>query len=112
MLQKAITHFGYLEEVLGVRAAHNPDYFEKCIEVMNEYEKSDDEWWLGSDPIELTKHQLNESILLIPFSVLKDTLIKVLGRYVADEEISFTNEALIAEFKRKLLTFKPALAPS
>ncbi|MBR6253384.1 MAG: hypothetical protein IKR04_06085 [Clostridia bacterium] len=111
-MQKAMTHFGYLEEVLGIRAANNPDYFEKCINVMRSYEKSGDEWWLSANPIELAKHQVDESILLIPFEILKDALIKVLGRNVEDDEISIKNEVLITEFKNKVETYKPALAVS
>ena len=112
MFQKAMTHFGYLEEILGIRAANDPVYFEKCINVMNQYEKSGNEWWLSANPIELAKHQVDESILLIPFDVLKDALIKVLGRNVDNNEISYTNEVLIAEFKKKVETYQPALAVS
>ena len=102
---RGITHFGYLEEVLGVRAAADPIYFEQCIKVMDKYEKNHDEWWLSTDPIELTKRQVDESILLIPYDVLKRTFTKVLGRCVGDGEISFSNEELISEFKEKVKTF-------
>jgi len=104
-LLSGITHFGYLEEVLGIRAAADPGYFEKCLNVMEEYQKNDNEWWLSSNPIELTKHQVDESILLIPFDVLKSTLIKVLGRSIGDEELSFSNKKLIFEFKEKVKTY-------
>ncbi len=100
-----ITHFGYLEEVLGIRAAADPDYFERCINVMNEYQKNNDVWWLSSNPIELSKHQVDELILLIPYDVLKDAFTKVLGRRVEDGEVSFSNKALIAEFKEKVKTY-------
>ena len=106
-----ITHFGYLEEVLGIRAAADPGYFEKCLNVMEEYQKNDNEWWLSSNPIELTKHQVDESILLVPFDVLKYALSKVLGRSIEDGEVSFSNKALIAEFKEKVKNYTtPAIA--
>ena len=107
-----MTHFGYLEDVLGIRAANDPIYFENCINVMNQYEKLGDEWWLNSNPIELAKHQVDESFLLIPFGILKEALIKVLGRNVDDEEISIKNKVLITEFKNKVKTYKPALGVS
>ena len=102
MVQLAVTHFGYLEDVLGVRAAKNPSYFDSCIDVMKGYEARNDLWWLyGKDSCELANRQIDERILLIPFDVFKDGLTKVLKRSVSDSEISFTNKALVAEFKEK-----------
>ncbi len=104
-MRSEITNFGYLEEVLGIRAAADPEYFEHCINVMRAYEKNHDAWWLSSDPIELTKRQVDESILLIPYDVLESTFTKVLGRRIRKGEVSFSNKELIAEFKEKVETF-------
>lgn len=106
--EKEYTHFSYLEDTLRVRPSHDPSYFEKCINVMKEYEQKGDVWWLkNKDPAELSRRQIDEKILLIPLQIFKSGLSLVLGREVEEKEISFKNNAFIAEFKEKFKSYTP-----
>lgn len=81
----------YVRNVLQVPAEKEESY----LAVMDKYGK--ESWWNSDDPAKVAKYQMNESVLLVPFIKLQNSLEAVLKRTVAPNEIHFNNDALRAE---------------
>ncbi|MBR4110926.1 MAG: hypothetical protein IKK43_04500 [Clostridia bacterium] len=81
----------YVRNVLQVPAEKEESY----LAVMDKYGKVS--WWDSDDPAKIAKYQMNESLLLVPFIKLQNSLEAVLKRAVSLNEIHFDNDALRAE---------------
>ncbi|MBO5178981.1 MAG: hypothetical protein J6B87_01350 [Clostridia bacterium] len=81
----------YLHYVLNVPTKHEDAY----VAVMDKY--GNEHWWNSDDPAKVAKYQMNESVLLVPFIKLQNSLESVLKRTVSPNEIHYDNDALRAE---------------
>ena len=100
MVSALTSHVMYLEDFLGFKGSSSPLDFDRCIDVMKKYEQCGNKWWidnLGND-VQLAYYQLKEPVLLIPKEVFRSGIMKVLGRSISYNELSYKNESLKQEF--------------
>ena len=98
-----MTNFSYLEDYLRFRPSSNPAKFDETLNLMENYSKKGDKWWIKyfDDPAKLAARQILEPVLLIPVHILVRGLTLVLGRRPKEEELVPNNDKLIAEFSAK-----------
>ena len=98
-------NFAYVEDVLGVSPSREPELFDSCQEAMEKYSSP---WWheLRHDHVELAAMQIKEAVLRTSMHTFKKGIEMVIARHLKTDELSFTNDALRAEFFEKYAALK------
>ena len=90
----------YVEDYLELNSIKDYERYTACLETMSLYCAP---WWLElkGNPVELANCQIDQPTLLIPWKVFTEGVEKVIGRKLAEKELSSANTTLIAEFHKK-----------
>ena len=90
--------FTYLQDEMDIHPL--AELFEECLEAMHRYPSP---WWfeLRNDPAALAAKQIHEPALLVRMNTFKKGVEKVIGRKLAEGELTFKNMELKKEFDEK-----------